>query len=130
MKKVISIILILLIFSSIILIQNPVYATSTVPKSNLGEITEKADGFLGLGGGGTNIKSENLQNMSDTIYNVLLTIGIILAFVVGAILGIKFLTGGLEGQADVKTALLPYFIGCVIIFGAFTIWKIVLLVIQ
>ncbi len=37
---------------------------------------------------------------------------------------------GAEGKAEVQKALVPYVIGCVVIFGAFAIWKIVVTVLQ
>lgn len=72
------------------------------------------------------IDSEDLQNVSNTVYNILLLLGIVIAVIWGIILGIKFMTGSVEEQAEVKKSLMPYIVGCVIIFGAFTIWKIVL----
>ena len=129
MKKVIYIFLILILLTSILGIQNNVYATD---KHTLGEVTSDADGFIKKGESNANnkISQESLKNMSDTIYNILLTVGIIIAFIIGAVLGIKFMTSGAEGQADVKSALMPYGMGCAIVFGAFTIWKIVLVVLQ
>ena len=92
-------------------------------------IIKSADDFL-ADGDETKISTENMQTISNMVYNVLLTIGVIVAFIVGAILGIKFITGGLEGKADVKQMLVPYIIGLVVLFGAFTIWKVVLTVLQ
>lgn len=46
-------------------------------------------------------------------------------FIVGTILGIQFMVASAEDKAKVKEALIPYFIGCAIIFGGFTIWSIV-----
>lgn len=37
---------------------------------------------------------------------------------------------GVDGRADVKKALTVYIIGCVVIFGAFGIWKLVVELIQ
>ena len=34
--------------------------------------------------------------------------------------------GGTEGQAKVKEMIIPFVVGCVIVFGAFGIWKIAL----
>ena len=92
-------------------------------------IIKSADDFL-ADGDETKISTENMQTISNMVYNVLLTIGVIAAFIVGAILGIKFITSGLEGRADVKQMLVPYIIGLVVLFGAFTIWKVVLTVLQ
>ncbi len=93
-----------------------------------GEIISESKEFINTGenSGNPAISEENMQKLSNTIYNILLVVGIALAVVIGAILGIKFITGGVEAQVDVKKALIPYIVGCVVIFGAFTIWKIVL----
>ena len=33
--------------------------------------------------------------------------------------------GSIEEKAQVKEALIPFIIGCIVVFGAFGIWKIV-----
>lgn len=71
------------------------------------------------------LNQEGLQNVSDVVYNVLLAVGIIAAVIVGLIIGIKYMTGSVAQKAETKELLTPYIIGCVIIFGAFAIWKIV-----
>lgn len=43
---------------------------------------------------------------------------------VGTVLGIQFMVASAEDKAEVKKALVPYVIGCIVIFGAFTIWSI------
>lgn len=43
---------------------------------------------------------------------------------VGTIIGIQFMLASAEDKAKVKEALIPYIIGCAVIFGAFTIWSI------
>lgn len=45
--------------------------------------------------------------------------------IVGTIIGIQFMVASAEDKAKVKEALVPYIIGCAVIFGAFTIWSIV-----
>lgn len=96
-----------------------------------GEMINEADAFLEAGGNGDSIiKEEELKTLSDTIYNILLVVAIIVAVILGALLGIKFLMEGASGKAEVQKALLPYIIGCVVVFGSFTIWKIVVEVLQ
>ena len=53
-----------------------------------------------------------------------LGIGVILSVLMGAIIGIKIMWGSIEQQTKAKEALMPYVIGCVVIFGAFGIWKL------
>lgn len=126
-KKIYSICILILIIICAMSNINNVYASN----HTLGEIVSEGDSFISKGENtSSTIKQGNLENMSDILYNILLTAGIIIAFAVGGILGIKFMTGGIEGQADVKNMLVPYIVGCVIVFGAFGIWKIVLTILQ
>lgn len=79
---------------------------------------------------GTAISASSLQDFSKTFYNIFLTIGIIVATLVGSILGIKFMLGGAEEKAHIKELLVPYIVGCIVIFGAFAIWKIVVTILS
>lgn len=69
---------------------------------------------------------QNLKDMTGQIYNILFGIGVGLSVIIGAILGIKYMTGTIEDQAKIKETLIPYIIGCIVVFGAFGIWKIVI----
>ena len=100
---------------------------------NLDKIVTDANSFLDKGSQvdeDDTISEEKIQDLSNLIYNVLLVIGIVVAVVIGGILGIQFITSGAEGKADIKQMLVPYVIGVVVLFGAFTIWKIVLVTLQ
>lgn len=96
-----------------------------------GEIVEEGKKFIEIGESGeSKIDSSDLKNLSNTLYTILLVIGIVIAIIVGLILGIKFIMGSIEEKAEIKTMIIPYVIGCVIVFGAFTIWKIVVDILQ
>lgn len=93
----------------------------------LQDIMNGAEGFVNNGeNGGNVINNDALKEGSNTLYNVLLVIGIAVAFIWGIVLGIQFITGSLGEKADVKKNLIVYLVGCVIIFGAFGIWKLLL----
>lgn len=79
---------------------------------------------------GNVINNGALKEGSNTLYNVLLVIGIAVAFIWGIVLGIQFITGSLGEKADVKKNLIVYVIGCIIIFGAFGIWRLLLQLLQ
>lgn len=74
----------------------------------------------------TSINYAKLKNASIMIYNILLIIGMAVAVVIGTVLGVKFLIGSMEEKAQIKEALIPFVIGCVVVFGAFGIWKAVI----
>ncbi len=75
---------------------------------------------------GSPIDSGGLRSLSSYIYNILLVAGVVIAVIIASILGIQFMLGGAEGQAKVKEMILPYIVGCVIVFGGFGFWKIAL----
>ena len=97
----------------------------------LQDIMNRAEGFVNNGeNGGNVINDDALKEGSNTLYNVLLVIGIAVAFIWGIVLGIQFVTGSLGEKADVKKNLIVYVIGCIIIFGAFGIWRLLLQLLQ
>lgn len=69
--------------------------------------------------------SGNERSAIDQLYYLMLSIGVVLAVVVGIILGIQFITSGAAGQAKVKEKLIPFALGALIVFGAFGIWRLV-----
>lgn len=94
---------------------------------SLDDVMNDADEFLGLGevqyGG-------DLATFSNTIYNILLSIGVIVAVIVGAIIGVKLMASNIDTKVEAKKLLIPYVVGCVVVFGGFAIWKIVVSILQ
>ena len=127
-KNIIRKILIMVVtlFSIFSLIMPVTYATS------IGDIFSGADEFIedGKADADDKISSTNLQEMSNLLYNVLLIIGIVIATGVGIVIGIQFITGSVEQKAKIKETLIPYIAGCVVVFGAFGIWKLVVTLLE
>ncbi len=88
------------------------------------EAVEGADEFIEEGSN-NQINEEKLQDTFSYIYNILLGIGIGISVVVAIILAIKFMIAGIDEKAEVKKMFFVYVIACIIIFGGFGIWKIV-----
>lgn len=85
------------------------------------EITEEGtQAHIGLPDG------VELRSLISDLYNIIFPLGVVITVAVGGILGIKFMLASAEDKAKVKESLLPYGIGCAVIFGAFGIWKICL----
>ena len=94
--------------------------------TSLSGVISGGDSFIQAGkGGSAQIDKGSLQNASSSIYNILLICGVIIAVLIGSIMGIKFMIGSVEEKAEIKAALVPFAIGCIVVFGAFGIWKIV-----
>ena len=76
------------------------------------------------------INFEVPNDTSDFVSNFLLIIGICTAVIVATILGIQFITGSVEQKVKVKETLIPFVIGCVVLFGAFGIWRLVIVLLR
>ena len=95
-------------------------------ESSLSDVISGGDSFIQAGkDGSAKIDKGSLKNASSSIYNILLICGMIVAVLIGSIMGIKFMIGSVEEKAEIKAALVPFVIGCIVVFGAFGIWKIV-----
>ena len=68
----------------------------------------------------------DIEAASGYLYNILLSLGIVIAVIIATILGVQFMLSEAEGQAKVKEMLIPFVIGCIVVFGGFGIWKIAL----
>lgn len=101
--------------------------THSVQASSLSEAIGGADDFIqsGIKDKSPAISEDNLQGMSNMLYNTLLVIATIIAVIVGLAIAIQFMTGSVGERAKIKETLIPYIAGCIVIFGAFGIWKLV-----
>ena len=119
---------ILIIMLAIILLLTiiPIKSNAT----GLDNIAEGASNFLEMGKSSSSVtmSSSGIKSASDTIYNMLLGVGILIVLAVGSILGIRFMLSSAEDKAKLKEAILPYIVGSIIIFGAFGIWRIVIII--
>lgn len=126
--KLIKKIILVLIFSliSCIIFTSTTYAADKEENKKIltiDDMMSAADGFLNTGEENA-IDKNALRETSNYIYNTLLVIAVAIAVIVGAYLGIKFMLESAEDKAKIKEALIPFIVGCFIIFGAFGIWKI------
>lgn len=95
------------------------------------EVIKEGDIFISQGqDDGDKIDATTLKDASNTLYNILLVIGIFLAVAIGMYLGIKFMLSSAEDRAKVKESLVPYIAGCIVIFGAFVIWKLAIILLR
>ncbi len=124
---------ILLICAFLVLsITNINYAAPVSEDRNqtIDQVMGGAENFISGANTENTISQSSLKNTIDLIYNILLALGIIVAVVAGAILGVQFMVASADGKAELKERLVPYVVGCVVIFGAFGIWKIVMIFIN
>ena len=110
-----------------------IYLTPKVEKvesygESLDDVIENAESFIKLGN--SKITQSNIQNFSQIIYNILLSIGIVVSVITGSLIGIKLMTSGVSEKAETQKLIVPYIIGCVVVFGGFSIWKIAVTILQ
>jgi 4-amino-4-deoxy-L-arabinose transferase-like glycosyltransferase len=97
---------------------------------SFGEIMNGGDEFVNSSSNQQIFNEDAQKKGASQLYFLALGVGIAAAVLVGVILGIQFITTGVEGQAKVKEKFLPYAIGCIVIFGAFGIWRLVVDIVQ
>ena len=129
-SKILNILLICAFF--VLSITNINYAAPVSEDRNqtIDQVIGGAENFISGANTENTISQSSLKNTIDLIYNILLAVGIIVAVVAGAILGVQFMVASADGKAELKERLVPYVVGCVVIFGAFGIWKIVMIFIN
>lgn len=72
------------------------------------------------------VDGAQIIGISKSIYNVLLTLATAVAAIIISVLGIQFITGSIEQKAKIKEQLIPFIIGCVVVFGSLGIWKLII----
>ena len=112
-KKIVTFILILI---SIITITKTVFGFDHIWQTGEDWIT-----------GSSSTESDTNYDKLEEVTNIIWGIGVFVVLIGGVILGIRFmLVGGIEERAEIKKQMMPYIVGTLIIFGALTIWKIVI----
>ena len=104
--------------------------STAVAANGLKDVTNDADKFIENGTAGNIIETKDLQDFSKNIYGMLLGIGIVLAVIIGVIIGVKLMLAPIEQRAETKKLLIPYVVGCIVVFGSFAIWKFVVTLMQ
>ena len=121
MNKTIKIILLSLI-SIALIFSVPIYSKA----STLDEIISSGDSFLNTSDGSlaSTPDESKLQNLSNTVSGILLTIAVGVTLISAVVMGINFVIQSVEDKAKIKESMVPWIIGIVISFGAYGIWKI------
>ena len=98
-------------------------------EQNIDKLIQNGDTFLE---GGTTDQLDNtaLQNFSKSMFNILFAVGVVVSVITGALLGLKLMVSSIEEQVEAKKLIVPYVVGCVVLFGGFGIWKIIVTILQ
>ena len=69
---------------------------------------------------------DTMLNIGNKILGFITNAAMILAVVVIAVLGVKYMMGSTEEKSEYKKSLLPYVIGAVLVFGAGAIGRMII----
>lgn len=125
MKKIYKTIYVLLIIFCIFIITCESHATGfwSIAKDWINTGMEgKSESALESGKAMETISKRNFSKLIDFLWGI----GLLTIFICTIILGIKYMFVPPGEKSRIKQATTPYVIGVVIIFGAVTIWKLVI----
>lgn len=98
--------------------------------NGLDDIINRGDDFVNQGDPNNVIVEDNVKDVSEGIFAIVLVIGIIVAIIATIIIGMQFVTASVAEKAQLKEKLIPLLIGAAIIFGAVAIWRLVVNILQ
>lgn len=102
------------------------YHVEAEAATTLGSMTKSANDFISIGkNNASNISYDKITEEFAGLGQILTTIGAGVMVAVVTYMGIKYLTSGPEAQAKLKVQLIGVVVSGVVIFGSYTIWKIV-----
>lgn len=92
----------------------------------LGDVIDIGESFMEAGKTKVDytMDTTKINEASSQIYNILLVAATVVAIVVGAFLGLQYMTAGIDKKVQVKESLFPYLISCIVVFGSLGIWKL------
>lgn len=122
MKRcIISIIFVFILVTSISSVFNYSLAADSIDS-----IIQEGQDFISEGKENKKIQTVDGKAFSKNVklvFSILFIVGMVVSVGAVLILGIQFMIGAAEEKAKIKEKLVPYLIGTVIIFGAYTIWR-------
>ena len=121
------------ILSLVVIICLSIVPQVRAEKDNWGGMISEADEWLSYGKDQSSDTQTNVDAVQDSIsfiYNTLLAIGLVGSVIIGGILGIQYMTSGVEEKAKIKETLTTYIVGCIVMFTAFGIWKLVVTILK
>lgn len=131
-NKIAKIVLFMILFISVILNYNNVYAESPDYSSGaslLSKMEKDASSFISKGESAADeagIDAGEIAGQFQGLGQILTMIGVGVMVAITTYMGIKYLTAGPEAQAKLKVQLIGVVVSGMVIFGAFSIWKLVI----
>lgn len=72
------------------------------------------------------VNTGKLTEKTNVVFTVITNLGMILAVLMLAIIGVKYMLGSVEEKAEYKKDLVPYLVGAILVFGISSITKLLM----
>ena len=127
--KMLSVLLIIQIIFAIVNISEASWVDSAKDFLNLGKNTASSGKIISNQSDNASVQinlptDSTLKGLINDIYNILFPLAIAITVIMAGVLGIQFMMASAEDKAKVKESMVPYVAGCIVIYGAFGIWKL------
>lgn len=118
---------------------NSASGSSGSTEEDIGDIWNNAGSFINAGasnGGGiisnyfNDLKGDTAKSQFGEVIGVIWGLGLIVIFVSTVVLGIRYMLVNPNEKSRIKQATTPYILGVVVIFGAVTIWKLIINILE
>ena len=111
--------------------KQPTLADKNKNNANLDEIISFGDEFINKKTDVDEpISQEDIKDISNKVFSIVSELAVGIAVLIGLILGIKLMVAGVDEKAEAKKMMWIYLVGCVVAFGAFGIWQIVVEILE
>lgn len=111
MKKLSRILSIVIIITMLAAMATNVFAAIDPAEISSGADTE-ADGTI--------------LKVGNMVLTIITNVGMILAVIIIAVLGVKYMMGSTSEKAEYKKSMIPYLVGAVLVFGASAIGRAII----
>lgn len=100
--------------------------STNIYASGLGNIIDIGEAWEDTGKqhANTTMDTQVLMETSSKLYDMFMSVALVVAIFVGAFLGIKYMSAGVSEKVQVKETLFPYIVSCIVVFGSLGIWKL------
>ena len=114
---------------NLILLFTIIFSFTNIYAFNTGDVKDGATNFLSQATSAGSYDATIAPTISG-IADLVMGIGVIALIVTGLIIAMKTMSDGATGRAQLKESLTPYFIGCIVIIAGWSIWKIIVEILQ
>lgn len=86
-----------------------------------------ADDIVGMmDGKDAGVNVSDIGKIGNKVFTIITNVAMVLAIIILAILGVRYMMGSAEDKSEFKKSMIPYIVGAVCVFGAGAIGRMVI----